>query len=207
MRNKVGLVLAWTGATVASVLIASAAVGGVGDQVTDRPAGLPDAALQVVGTTGAAPTSATPQIGPPPGGTALGSDVTADSTQSGGSALETTTPTSADTGDDQTSAPPTTAAADTSSPEPTTTSPPDETQEPWTVTEHELVGGVVVLRSRPGQVELLGATPNPGFSVEVEKAGPSSVEVEFKGSHYEASFHAEWRDGHLDVDTGESSDD
>jgi hypothetical protein len=49
-------------------------------------------------------------------------------------------------------------------------------------------------------VWLESASPNPGYTVKVEKTGPSSVEVEFRSETYEGELHAEWRDGVLDVD-------
>ncbi len=46
-----------------------------------------------------------------------------------------------------------------------------------------------------------GAFPKPGWSVELEKAGPESVEVKFETNDEsdEIEFHAEIEDGELKV--------
>jgi hypothetical protein len=61
-------------------------------------------------------------------------------------------------------------------------------------------GGTVIVRYRPGEVELNAATPLPGFDVEVDDAGPPKVRVEFDGDDSDFRVDAEWRDGALDVE-------
>jgi hypothetical protein len=68
-----------------------------------------------------------------------------------------------------------------------------------------LTGGIVTLRSRPDEVELVSALPNIGYVAKVEKDGPEAVEVKFENADetYEGELHAEWRDGMVDVDIDE----
>lgn len=61
-------------------------------------------------------------------------------------------------------------------------------------------GGVVVVRHRPGEVELQAATPAPGFGVEVDDPGPPRVRVEFEGGDAGIRVEIRWEDGALDVD-------
>lgn len=52
----------------------------------------------------------------------------------------------------------------------------------------------------PGEVELQAATPAPGFSVEVDDAGPPRVRVEFESEIADVRVEARWDDDALDVD-------
>lgn len=61
-------------------------------------------------------------------------------------------------------------------------------------------GGVVVLRYRPGEVELQAATPAPGYAVEIDDPGPPRVRVEFEGDGDEVRVEARWERGGLDID-------
>jgi hypothetical protein len=60
-------------------------------------------------------------------------------------------------------------------------------------------GGTVVVRYRPGEVELKAATPLPGFDVEVDDAGPPEVRVEFDDGDSDYRIEAQWKDGALEV--------
>ena len=55
-------------------------------------------------------------------------------------------------------------------------------------------------------VSLISAVPASGFTAEVDKAGPSSVEVEFKSANHESKYHAEVNGGVLDIQTEEDAD-
>ncbi|HEX6301852.1 MAG TPA: hypothetical protein VF148_15440 [Acidimicrobiia bacterium] len=66
------------------------------------------------------------------------------------------------------------------------------------------VGGSVVVRSRPGEVELQAATPAPGFAVEIDDDGPERVRVEFDSDSVEVRIEVRWENGALDVDVDEN---
>jgi hypothetical protein len=71
----------------------------------------------------------------------------------------------------------------------------------------ETEGGTLLLRYRPDEVTYQTVTPAPGFQVEVGKQGPPEVEVEFESESLKIEVHAAWRDGDLDVEVSESSED
>ena len=48
---------------------------------------------------------------------------------------------------------------------------------------------------RPSSVELVSASPNDGWSVDVEKRGPDKVEIEFEGDGVKSKYSAEVSDG------------
>jgi hypothetical protein len=60
-------------------------------------------------------------------------------------------------------------------------------------------GGTVIIRHRPGVVELHAATPASGFSVEVDDSGPTRVRVEFESDDADIRVEARWQDGELEV--------
>jgi hypothetical protein len=62
----------------------------------------------------------------------------------------------------------------------------------------------VVVRYRPGEVELQAATPAPGFAVEIDDAGPPRVRVEFDSDEVEARIEVRWENGSLDIDIDEN---
>jgi hypothetical protein len=55
--------------------------------------------------------------------------------------------------------------------------------------------GVVVLSRTAGQLQIVTATPNPGFSAEVEVAAGREVEADFRGNGERVQFNAELEDG------------
>ena len=65
---------------------------------------------------------------------------------------------------------------------------------------YELIGGLVTISVDGRNVYLVGAAPKAGFSVEVDKAGPEEVRIEFESSDHISSFRARWKDGELDID-------
>jgi hypothetical protein len=69
----------------------------------------------------------------------------------------------------------------------------------WSVRSVSSPGGVVVVRYRPGEVELQAATPLPGFAVEIDDAGPPRVRVEFESADSDVRVEIRWRDGALDI--------
>jgi hypothetical protein len=220
MTRRIGLAAAWFTATLLSMFIAAKAVEGVGGQVTDRPAALPEITVTTAGTTPADAVPGAPAPRPtstpePPEGTVSAGGAATSSTVSATSAPPP--PSAPPSVPPATERPSTTAAAvpppaTTPPPPATTTAPPSTTTTaapattttaPFVFSQHEMAGGVVVIRSRPGEVFLVSAVPKSGFIVEVEKSGPESVEVDFEGESYDGELHAEWRDGRLDVDVEE----
>ena len=120
---------------------------------------------------------------------------TADSTMSSPTTSTATTPPT-----DATSTPTTTSPAAG----PTTPAPPSSS---WQSRSIQTSGGTVIVRYRPGEVEYQSATPAPGFQVEVDKAGPPDVKVEFESEEQRFEVEARWNDGGLDVKTSASSED
>ena len=53
---------------------------------------------------------------------------------------------------------------------------------------------------RPGEVRLESAAPSAGFTMEVDKAGPEEVEVEFDNATSRFEVQIRWEDGILDTE-------
>jgi len=100
-----------------------------------------------------------------------------------------------------TSATATTETTGTTATSPTSTSAPasTDTAAEWSVRTVSSAGGTVVLRHRPGEVELQAATPASGFSAEIDDSGPTRVRVEFESDDADIRVEARWRDGELEV--------
>jgi cytoskeletal protein RodZ len=188
MSRRLALVLAWLGATVLAVGVASAAVGTVRNQVTDRPQ-TTDPFFAAAPVADASSTT-------------LGATTTLPATSATTTTLASTTTTLASTTLANTV--PTTSATTTTTRPPTTTTAPPTT--PITTT-HDLVGGSVTITAASPNVSLVGAVPSSGFTVKVENAGPSEVRVEFDSESWESEFSAKWDDGELKVRTDEHDDD
>jgi hypothetical protein len=88
-----------------------------------------------------------------------------------------------------------TTSPTTSSSAPSSTDPASE----WSVRTVNSAGGTVVVRHRPGEVELQAATPASGFSVEIDDSGPTRVRVEFENDDDDIRVEIRWRDGELDI--------
>ncbi len=73
----------------------------------------------------------------------------------------------------------------------TTSTTEDPTPEPTATATYNLVGGWVTIAYGPGVVELVGAAPNSGFSIEIKENGPDRVEVEFESDDHESRFRAD----------------
>jgi len=69
----------------------------------------------------------------------------------------------------------------------------------WQVKTIPTDGGTVVVSYRPGEVVLDGATPAPGFTVDVDKGGPPEVRVEFESEATKVEVRVRW-DGKLVID-------
>lgn len=107
-------------------------------------------------------------------------------------APDTTSPTTAST-----TTVATTPSQSTSTP--TSTPPSTEAADEWSVRTVNSSGGTVVVRHRPGEVELQAATPASGFSVEIDDSGPDRVRVEFESDDADIRVEVRWRDGELEI--------
>lgn len=101
----------------------------------------------------------------------------------------------------------TTTPSTSSSQAPTVTPTPTTTVSPWKTETVQTSAGTVVLSYRPGEVVYKTATPAPGFQVEVERAGPPTVKVEFESESSKVEVYAEWHDGEIDVEVSSESED
>lgn len=169
---------AWVAALVVATVLAWQIVGLADSQVGDTPVAV-------------APSLTTTTNG--------GESTTAPSTSTSTTAARattTTTPgatTSSSSGATSTSS--STAASSTTA------------SEQWSLRTVSTTGGVVVVRYRTGEVELQAATPAPGFSVEVDDAGPPRVRVEFESEVADVRVEIRWENGALNVDVSDDDED
>ena len=190
--------LIWLGVTVAAVLIASAAVSSVRDQVTDTPtAMLPTTTTTSVNLDRQPSDPIDPASVPP-----ISADMPSTSS--------TTTTAPSDPNPTTTSSTTTTTTTAPSDPIPTTTSSTTTTVAPATeIRSYELVGGLVSVEIGNETVRLAGASPKPGFTMSVENPGPEKVEVEFHNDDHESRFSGKFEDGEFEpsIDEHEEEDD
>jgi hypothetical protein len=177
MSRTTVLVVAWIGATIVSILIASAAVGAVRGNVSDAPQPL-SSATTIAPTTPQTTTapSSTATTEPPPTAVTL--------------APETSTTT-----------PGTTA---TSIPDPvvtSTTAPPVTAPASGEIETYAVTGGTVSIEVFSDHLSLLGAVPAAGFSVSEKEISAKKIEIEFKSSTHESKFVATLEDGVLKIET------
>ncbi|MCL1601070.1 MAG: hypothetical protein M3112_05995 [Actinomycetia bacterium] len=194
MRRGIGITAAWMAATFVAILIAAAAVASVRTEVTDTPTALGEPAIVAVA------------IEPEPD--------EVDQLVSSVSIVETTTTTVSPTVEAETTS--TTAQVDT--PTTTTTNPPaaaasstttSTTNASYTKTYDTEAGSVRVTVSGDS-VSFSGATPLPGWKVELENSGPEEVKVHFERNDDEGEeieFKAKVEDGELEVSISGSDDD
>lgn len=64
-----------------------------------------------------------------------------------------------------------------------------------------------MVKYRTEQVSLQTATPAPGFTTEVDEAGPPQVKVEFESEEKKIELRARWEDGDLRIDVSEDEHD
>jgi hypothetical protein len=88
---------------------------------------------------------------------------------------------------------------------PTTTSAPPVDPSATTRTI-QMDGGVVTLRFSPAGVDVVGATPNEGFTVDTEPEHGNGVKVEFESDGHESRVDA-WWDGGPQVERRENGED
>lgn len=175
MRKTIVYVAAWFAAGLGAVALASAGVAVVGNQVTgSRPSPLSADEVRSELAAEATPATAAPDTTT---STTPGADVTA--TTAGSPA---TTPASR----------PATSPPATASP-PTTN--PQVPSEAWTYT---LTGGTTTLQFEPSGVTMLVATPNAGYSVEVDPTHDNGIRVEFRSDAHRSRVEGWWDGGPRD---------
>ncbi len=64
-------------------------------------------------------------------------------------------------------------------------------------------GGTVTVRVAPGAITLVSVDPAPGFTTEIDEAGPPEVRVELTSGDTEVEVRVRWRDGRVDVEIGD----
>jgi hypothetical protein len=196
MRRYLGIGVAWVGATVLSVVIASAAVAGIRDRVVETPVaiGLPTTTVTTTttGSVATEPPSSIPEI-----------TVTTTATVTTSTATPTTEP------------PPeteTTVVTATTAPPATTTTITTTTAPPQTTTTQalsyetvDLVGGTVTLSYGNGEIRVVSAVPRPGFSYEAEDTVGTEIEVKFISNDHKSKLEAHLDSGELKIDKEEES--
>lgn len=201
MRRYLKVGIAWLGATAVSVLIASAAVAGIRDRVVETPVAIGLPTSTTADTSAAARGDQVPATTAPATTTTTSTTVTTAPPTTVTTTEAPTSTTSGDAGSPTTTAPPTTTTAPPTTT--TTTAPPTTTTSPIEYSTHDLVGGTVVLAFGNGQVNLVSATPRPGFSYDPEHTGPDEVEVKFVSSDHKSKLEAHVDNGELRVETEE----
>ncbi|MEA3501218.1 MAG: hypothetical protein U9R47_00465 [Actinomycetota bacterium] len=192
--------LIWLAVTVTAVLIASAAVSSVRDQVTDTPTAAASPTTIALRTTEQAVLDPT--------------ELESSSPTSIDEPIKTTTTTTTTTPPATTTIPlqstttvPTTTVPSSPDPTTTTTTTAPTTTAPTTeIRSYELVGGSVSVEISSETVRLAGASPKPGFTMEVENSGPEKVEVEFHSEDHESHFSGKIEDGEFKPSIDESDD-
>jgi hypothetical protein len=196
MKRITGLAAAWVAGTLVAIVIAAAAVGSVRSEVTDAPSALGASSIAEVTTTSVPDTEEEPTS-------------TTSTTSTTLSPPETTTTTVDETDDTETTT--TTEVVDTETHSTsTTTAPPvtTTTSASYTKTygtEAGLPGEVTIIVSGES-VTFGGASPLPGWTVELEDSGPEQVDVHFERNEDDGEkieFKAEIEDGELDVKISE----
>jgi hypothetical protein len=86
----------------------------------------------------------------------------------------------------------------------TTTAPPVDVSA--TTRTYRMEGGVVTLSFTPAGVDVVGATPNEGFTVDTEPEHGNGVKVEFESDGHESRVDA-WWDGGPQVERRENGED
>lgn len=67
--------------------------------------------------------------------------------------------------------------------------------QPTYVRSFRLEGGQAVIRMTPGRVQLVTATPNPGYAVDTVQNEPGNLAVQFTEVNHYFIIHAVWHNG------------
>ncbi|MEY2464474.1 MAG: hypothetical protein QOH64_2612 [Acidimicrobiaceae bacterium] len=194
MSRRVVLALSWVAATLVAVFVALQAVGAVGRQVTDRPA----AAARQVGAT--AQPAALPAATPSTTETAAASAST-DASQPPAVPTSSTRPPQSATAPPEEPVDPGPATPGPNSNESSsesdhsTASGPDPAPSPGPTTSYNLQGGSIGVRCSGSSIALVYSSPAPGFSAEVESAGPSEVDVRFESDNHRSRIKVQCSSG------------
>jgi hypothetical protein len=196
MSRRVVLALSWVAATLVAVFVALQAVGAVGRQVTDRPA----AAARQVGATAqpGALAAATPSTTEKAAASA-----TTDASQPPAVPTSSTRPPQSATAPPAepvdpgpaTPAPGPSANESNSESDHDTASGPDPAPSPGPTTSYNLQGGSIGVRCTGSSIALVYSSPAPGFSAEVESAGPSEVDVRFESDNHRSRIKVQCSSG------------
>jgi hypothetical protein len=194
MFKRIGVVTLWVLATVGTASITLAAVGQVGDRVTQQAA-IPIDSADLLASPAIAALASTTTV---PATTTAPDEVTTTITD----LTEPTTTTSAATGTTTAGTPTTTSSFATST---TTSSSTTTTAAPVGVnSSYALEGGTVTIHHSGDSVSYVSGLPKgSGWSMEVKNRGPSQVVVEFESDSHESRFSVEVDNGELVVDIEE----
>lgn len=217
MQFRYGLVVAWIVATMASILVAFAAVGSVRTAITDPPSALllpesdspdrtlpslPDSQQSTVpdpDVADGAPAASTEIEGVNESDPSEPSTPESEQPQPPGTTVEQP----ATTAPPQASEPPSTTdttvvvatSSTTISSTTTTTVAPSDALETY-----ETEGGWVTVRSNSSGAFLESASPKAGWTVETEGRGPEHFTVVFEREDEEIHFKVEFEDGQVEID-------
>lgn len=187
------MLVGWIVATSLAMLLASQAVALVRDQVTDRPSR--------AATTRALETTTSTTVEQP-----ASTSTTTTLAETATTLAETTTTTLGETT--------TTTQPEATTTSVTTTSLPDSSSTTTTTTANQeetfhLVGGWATIRCAGNEVTLATYSPNPGYQVDIESAGPVEVEVKFEeaGGDHRSKLEVHCNDGVLDPELEERDHD
>jgi hypothetical protein len=184
------LVGAWLIATLVATLVAWAAVRQVTDQVSP-PGAFPLPTAVALGDPSPTPTAAEQQR-PPRTRQRRSNRPTRPADQQPPAATDPP-PAAVDS--------PAPAQAD---PAPTAKAEPEPEPEPASRTEgYQMTGGFVTVRYSGADTQLVQATPNSGFVVEIKDRGPDKVEVRFRSDSHESRLVTQIRDGQPDPEVDE----
>jgi hypothetical protein len=176
VRKIIVYVAAWFAAGLGAVALASAGVAVVGNQVTgSRPPPLSADEVRSELAADAAPTTAAPDA--TTSTTVPGADVPPAT-----NASPATSPASLPA-----ASPPATAS-------PPTTNPPV----PSEARTYVLTGGTTTLQFDPSGVKVLVASPNAGYSVEIDPTHDNGIRVEFRSDAHRSRVDGWWDDGPRD---------
>ncbi len=179
VRKTILYVVAWFAAGVSAVALATAGVSMVGHQVTgSRPSPLSaDEVRSELAADGSARTT-----------------LTEDPTTSLATGVVTTT--TPPTTDGPTATTPT--SRPTHSGPPPTTTPTTGTQAAPVTRTYVLTGGTATLQFTANGVTVLDATPNGGYSVDVETTHDTGIRVEFRSDAHRSRVEGWWDGGPQD---------
>lgn len=187
MRRTFAIVALWLAAGAGAVVLSSAAVSMVGNRVTvGRPATLSADQVrdQLLGDSG----STTLPMGGAKQTPSSDDATTSTRPTEDGTTRSTTNPEITPTTQGQ-------SAGDDIAPTSSTTTPATQ---PATVRTYTLVGGTATLRFSPSGVTVQDATPQPGYSVEIEVEHGTGVRVEFRSSDHRSRVDGWWDNGPRD---------